>query len=128
MSRLEFAGLKERYAVGETVNISVHLTPDQSGATSKVDLWVAVTVPNVPGFLFFTGTAQAPQFSVEPRFFLPAMKVEDSSPGVLEFLIPPGMEGTYTFYALLVERDKNPLASRDYDRSNLLIQTATVGG
>lgn len=127
MSRLEFAGLKERYTIGETVNLSVHLTPEQSGATNKVDLWVAVTVPNVPGFLFFTGTAQAPQFSAEPRSFLPAVKVEDSSQGVLEFLIPPGMEGTYTFYALLVERDKNPLESRDYDRSNLLIQVATVG-
>lgn len=128
MSRLEFAGLKGRYAVGETVNISVHLTPEQTGTTNKVDLWVAVTVPNVPGFLFFTGTAQAPQFSVEPRSFLPAVKVEDSSQGVLEFLIPPGMEGSYTFYALLVERGKNPLEGREYDRSNLLIQTATVGG
>jgi hypothetical protein len=126
MSTLGFAGLKEHYAVGETVNVAASISPESQNATGKVDLWVAITIPNVPDLIFFTGTAQQPQFSLEPQPFLRAVSVTESSYPVLVFPVPPGIGGTYTFYALLVERGKNPLEGLMYNRSNLPIQVTTL--
>ncbi len=126
MSTLGFAGLKERYAVGETVNVVATLSPESQNATGKVDLWVAITIPNVPDFIFFTGTAEQPQFSVQPQPFLRGVSVTDSSHPILIFPVPPGIGGTYTFYALLVEKGKNPLEGLMYNRSNLPSQVTTL--
>ncbi len=126
MSGLNFDGLKPNYGVGETVNVSVKMLPESTTSTNKVDLWAAITIPNVPDFIFFTGTATAPQFSLEPQPFLPDLPVQNSAPMVLVFPIPAGIGGNYTFYALLVEAGKNPLEGLQYNRSNLAMGTTTL--
>ena len=126
INQLNFVGLNSRHSVGSQINARVNIvTPGRFG---RFDLWVAITVPNVPGFIFLTGTAQQPVFTADALPFLRSLDttlMTDHS--ILEFKVPPGIGGDYTFYALLVEEGKNPLDNtREYDRSNLAIQMITL--
>jgi len=126
MNQLSFAGLQEHYAVGEVVRAAVAISvPLERSARELVDLWVAISIPELPDkLLFFTGSVRKPTFSMEPQAFLTGLETMSSTHQVLEFPIPPGIGGAYTFYALLVAKGKSPLENGSYqdlyNRSNVI--------
>lgn len=123
INQLTFVGLDPQNKVGHHINAGVNIVAPTE-RYGRFDLWVAITTPSIPGFIFFTGTAQNPVFSLEPQPFLRSLDTTLSTYAILEFEVPAGIGGEYTFYALLVEEGKNPLeAAREYDRSNLAVQT-----
>ncbi len=127
MSLLSFVQLSPHYKVGDRVNVAVNLLPDQMAEIpQRVDLWVAITIPGVPDFFFFTGSAVEPAFSTQPEPFLTSLETAESNVAVLDFLIPPGIGGEYTFYALLVSEGSNPLEGTLYNRSNLAVQSTVL--
>jgi len=126
-AQLAYQGLKERYQIGEIVNIRLQKSlPNKP--LEKVDLWLAIQIPT--GELLFL-TAATPQlsFSLEPEPFQTAN--ENSEIIILENIeIMSGMEGAYIFYALYVQENQNPMEYLDnletIQRSNLLIQSTII--
>ncbi|OQW93793.1 MAG: hypothetical protein BWK79_09300 [Beggiatoa sp. IS2] len=130
VNSLAFEGLRERYNVGDIINISAQIvTPSSSNSQERLDLWVALYIPGIPGdpMFFLTGSPSSPSFSPEPQPFQRSLNQANSSQGVLAgFQVPPDIGGEYILFALLVAEGQNPLESEAAWRSNLAKQSTTI--
>ncbi len=124
---LEFQDLKEFYKVGDYLEVELVESLKVKSRFHRVDLWVAIQVPvevlaklEVPaelGNLFFL-----PAFNMEPKPFKEDLEREERRHKVLRDIeIPPGIGGTYVFYAAYVEKGTNPVGLLGFTvlRSNL---------
>ncbi len=107
MADLTFLGLKPTYSIGEIMKVQLKTTLNVANRFRRVDLWVAVQLPN--GTLFFMTPSMFDPFSLTPQLFKSSLERTDYTWDVLQFEIPPGMGGDYTFYALYIQETKNPL-------------------
>lgn len=127
---LTFIGLSNSYQTGSTLNIDVTVDFQETYSKGRLDLWVAVHLPNTPAseFLFLTGTPSTPSFSLKPQAFQGSLETIDNTYSVLkDFLLTSNLnKGKYTFYTLLVEAGTNPLENAEINRSNLAIQVTVV--
>jgi PKD repeat protein len=124
-SDLQFQGLKTFYQVGEQVKVELVENPAAGSRSHTIDLWVAIQLPT--GELLFE-TLPLFSFSLDPQPFKRAMPSHETRHSILEFVVPPGMGGEYTFYALYVAAGTNPLTDglEAVSRSNLVMQTVTL--
>ena len=94
---LVFTGMQENYVAGDVIDLSL----EESGIKREkvLDLWVAVLLPN-GDFLYLTKNRT---FTSSATMFKSAVKVEDTAHQVLQFTVPKGLLGQYTFYAIFNE-------------------------
>jgi len=117
---LEIQGLKRRYAVGETLVLDlVELV--QSSRFERFDLWVAIQLPT--GNLLFRTALPMMPFSPQP--FKTSVDNSTKTHRLLDFELPPGLGGEYTFYAVYVEEGKYPTKD-GVQRSNLALKKTTL--
>ena len=122
---LEFSPLKEFYRIGEEIVLSLYEYVHASSRFHRVDLWVAVEVP-ADEFYFRTPSWFAP-FSTSPQPFKRSLENLEVTDPILNVEVIPGMGGTYTFYALLVQEGTNPtIDGFSVQRSNLAIISTTL--
>ncbi len=121
---LEIQGLKRRYAVGETLVLElVELV--ESTRFERFDLWVAVQLPN--GHLLFRTPLPMTPFSSQPQPFKTSVDNSTKTHRLLDFEVPPGLGGEYSFYAVYVEEGKDPINDGLFvQRSNLALKKTTL--
>jgi cyclophilin family peptidyl-prolyl cis-trans isomerase len=93
-SQLSFDSVQSSYVVGETVSIILNESEDQR--KEKVDLWIAVQLPN-DEFLYLS---KKDTLSPTPVLFKSSVKIDDHFFHALDFTVPEGLLGLYTFYAI----------------------------
>lgn len=115
---IAFSGLQPAYSPGQTIQLSLNeLSGPRSGA---VDLWVAIKMPN--NDLFFLNAASG----LTPLPFKTNVPASETSQSVLNFQVPSGIRGTYTFFAVYSEQGATFDGLSAKLRSNLLSQTTEV--
>lgn len=94
---LFFNALQSDYSAGEILEVSL----EELGIKreKELDLWVAVYLPN-GRFLYLS---KKDTFTYLPTTFKSAVTTEETSHQVLSFVIPKGLAGSYTFYAIFNE-------------------------
>jgi len=120
---IQFQSLKSTYNVDEKVVVELV----ESGSRAQtVDLWIAIQLPT--GDLLFKTRSPLFPFVSEPKPFKSSVSAQKTTQAILEFTVPPGMGGDYTFYALYVAEGQNPLTEgiEAVARSNLVTQTVTL--
>ncbi|WP_069471138.1 hypothetical protein [Candidatus Marithrix sp. Canyon 246] len=131
LATIKFVGLKDHYKLDETLTVDLVIADFPAYSKGRFDLWAAIHLPNKPDdeFVFLKGTASEPLFnSLKPQSFQVSLETVNSTYSVLKnFTIPSVEIGKYVFYAILVEKSANPLTGTDITRSNLAVQTITVG-
>jgi C1A family cysteine protease len=125
LAQIKFQGLKTSYNVGENLVVGLMENVAVGSRNQAVDLWIAILLPT--GELLFE-TLPLFSFSLDPQPFKRSVSNQETKQSVLEFTIPEGMGGDYTFYALYVVEGKNPLTDglEAVARSNLAMQTVTL--
>jgi len=100
--QLTFKGLAATYTAGDVINISV----EESGIIREkpLDLWVAILLPNGQ-FVYLTEGSNT--FSSTPTVFKSAVSTNITSHPVLNFTVPAGLAGHYTFFAIFNQANKN---------------------
>ncbi len=94
--QLQFTGMKTSYTAGDVLQISIE---DFFIKREKaLDLWVGVQLPN-GNFLYLTNQSDNP-FSTTPTVFKASVSPDEITQTVLNFTIPNGLAGNYTFYAI----------------------------
>jgi glucose/arabinose dehydrogenase len=117
-AEIAFSGLQPDYSPGQTIQLSLNeLSGTRSGA---VDLWVAIKMPN--NDLVFLNAAS----ELTPLPFKTNVPVSETSQSVLNFQVPGGISGTYTFFAVYSEQGATFDKLSAKLRSNLLSQTTEV--
>jgi len=120
---IQFQSLKSTYNVDEKVVVELV----ESGSRAQtVDLWIAIQLPT--GDLLFKTRSPLFPFVSEPKPFKSSVFAQKTTQAILEFTVPPGMGGNYTFYALYVAEGQNPLTEgiEAVSQSNLVTQTVTL--
>ena len=100
-AQVEIKGLNASYAVGDVINVSV----EESGIIREnaLDLWAAILLPNGQ-FLYLT--LEGDNFTSTPTAFKRAVSTEIISHPILNFTVPAGLSGNYTFFVAFNETDK----------------------
>ena len=114
---LYFTGIKPFYDIGETVimDLAENL---QVTRFDRVDLWVAIQMPN--GVLLFMTELGFKPFDLKPQPFRKSLDNTTTTHRVLDFEVVPGLGGDYNFYAVYVQEGKNPMTdSFLVQRSNI---------
>jgi cyclophilin family peptidyl-prolyl cis-trans isomerase len=101
-AQLTFTGVNASYAVGDVINLSVKESAIIRDA--PLDLWAAIELPTK--HLVYL-TAEAPYFTSIPTPFKKAVDIEVLNHSLLNFTIPVGLGGDYTFFAIFNQADQN---------------------
>ncbi|MCP4698413.1 MAG: PKD domain-containing protein [Gammaproteobacteria bacterium] len=121
---LQFQGASDFYKVGEFMELDLAETVSVT-RFQRLDLWVAIQLPS--GDLFFKTSLPMIPFSTNPQAFKEGVENANVTHRILEFEVPPGMGGDYSFYALYVLEGKSPLTHGfTIQRSNLAFKTITL--
>ncbi len=91
---LSFKGLQPSYTTGDIIDISL----EESGIKrdKAMDLWVAILLPNGT-FLYLN---KEDNFTPKISLFKSAVAVQETSHTVLHFVVPEGIKGHYSFFAI----------------------------
>ena len=96
-SDLFFKGLSENYAVGDVIDVS--LVEAGIKREKELDLWVAILLPNNQ-FLYLS---KKDTFIVSPVPFKSSTNIEEVTHQILNFSVPEGLAGHYSFFAIFNE-------------------------
>ncbi len=107
---IEFQGIEDYYRIGDFVRAVVKIDVNV-GRFKRVDLWVAILMPS--GDLIFKTPLGINAFSPFAQPFKESLESQTVEHRFLDFEVPPGLGGTYTFYALIVEEGEEPTAHLD---------------
>jgi len=107
-AELSFSPLNPIYRVGECVTLKLQENLQVPSRFHRVDLWVAIQMPNDGRLIYMTPLAFVP-FSPTPQAFRESLESTKRTHDILDFEVLEGLSGTYTFYAAYVEEDKNPM-------------------
>jgi len=117
-ANLQFSKLEPLYQVGDRVMIDLAENLQVATRFHRVDLWVAIELPN-GNLLFMTENPFEP-FSLNQQPFKSSLDASQTTHRVLEFeVIPTLLGGSYTFYAVYVKENQNPMTSFLVLRSNI---------
>jgi hypothetical protein len=103
-AQIEFEGLKEYYKVGETLSVDL-VQKVQTNSFQVVDLWAMIEMPN--GQMIYKTPLALTPFSFQPQAFKKSLESSNRRQRVLDLEIPPGLGGTYVFYAVYVKEGSN---------------------
>ncbi|HEW97377.1 MAG: hypothetical protein DRR16_22845 [Candidatus Parabeggiatoa sp. nov. 3] len=116
--QLDFEGMdKSLYSVGD--HLQIDLKGYVTAASRRVDLWVTIILPS--GDRLFLTDDPFNKFG-GPQAFVTELSRSDAKHRVLDFVITPGYGGTYSFFAVYVEKGKNPMKDFTVIRSNVARQ------
>ncbi len=124
ITEIKIEGLKTFYKVGEILSISLSENV-KTNRFNKVDLWLAIQIPSKK-LIFKTPLLLAP-FSLKPQAFKTSVQNSSINLKLLEFQVPPGFGGDYTFYAFYVKAGTSPIKDGFIvQRSNLSMKKTTL--
>ncbi len=101
--QLQFTGMKKTYAAGDVLQISIE--DFFIKREIPLDLWVGIQLPNGK-FLYLTDQTDNP-FSTTPIAFKTNVSPDETTQTVLNFTIPKGLAGNYTFYGIFNQPNQN---------------------
>jgi hypothetical protein len=107
---VEFQGIEDYYRVGDFVRAEVKIDVNV-GRFKRVDLWMAISMPS--GVLIYRTPLGINSFSPNPQAFKESLESQTVNHRLLDFEVPPGLGGTYLFYALIVDEGEDPLEHLD---------------
>jgi Fe-S cluster biogenesis protein NfuA len=116
---VEFQGIEDYYKVGNFVRAEVKIDVNV-GRFKRVDLWVAVSMPS--GDLIYRTPLGINSFSPFAQAFKESLESQTVTHRLLDFEVPAGLGGIYTFYALIVDEGENPMEHLD----ELIIQETAL--
>lgn len=118
---LAFNSMQESYIAGDIITLSL----EESGIKREniLDLWFAVLLPN-NSFLYLSENGT---FTSSATMFKSAVKVEETSHQVLQFTVPKGLTGQYTFYAIFNKVGANISDLTHSLRSNIASSKTSLG-
>lgn len=101
-AQIEIKGLNTSYAVGDVINVSV----EESGIVREnvLDLWAAILLPNGQ-FIYIT--EEGNNFSSTPVALKRTVSTDIINHSILNFTVPTGLAGDYTFFIAFNEIDQN---------------------
>jgi hypothetical protein len=124
---VEFSGLKPVYNIGDHIQIDVNINVKVK-RFERVDLWIAIGFPD--GSLFFKTDLLANSLVPinQAVAFKDSLETLEITHHLVDLELPPGLGGTFTFYALYVNEGKKPLEEGidATKRSELLIKQTTL--
>ncbi|MCK5728221.1 MAG: peptidylprolyl isomerase [Methylococcales bacterium] len=101
--QLKFTGMKTSYSTGDKLQIFIE---DFFIKREKaLDLWIGIQLPN-GNFIYLTHQNDNP-FSTTPMVFKANVSPDETTQTVLNFTIPKGLAGNYTFYAIFNQPNKD---------------------
>jgi WD40 repeat protein len=103
-AQIEFEGLKEFYKVGDILSVDL-VQKVQTNRFQRLDLWVMIEMPN--GQLIYRTQLAFVPFSLEPQAFKKSLESSNRRQRILDLEIPPGLGGTYVFYAVYIKEGSN---------------------
>jgi hypothetical protein len=106
IAEINIEGLKSSYKVGDVISIDL-IEKTKTRRFKKVDLWLAIQTPSKE-LIFRTPLSLAP-FSLKPQAFKTSLESFDTDLKLLEFQVPAGFGGDYTFYAFYVKTGTSPI-------------------
>ena len=120
-AQVAIKGLNVSYAIGDVINLSV----EEFGIVREqaLDLWVAILLPNGE-FLYLT--SEDDNFTSIPTAFKRAVNTETISHPILNFTIPAGLAGNYTFFIAFNEASEGVDDLLHSLRSNLIKAETTL--
>lgn len=91
---LSFKGLESSYKSGDVIDVTL----EESGIKrdKAMDLWVAILLPDGT-FLYLNKKGS---FTPQMSLFKSAVAVQETSHTVLHFVVPEGIKGHYSFFAI----------------------------
>jgi hypothetical protein len=107
---VEFKGIEDYYRVGDFVRAEVKIDVNV-GRFKRVDLWVAISIPS--GKLSYRTPLGINSFSSVAQAFKESLESQTVIHRLLDFEVPPGLGGTYIFYALIVDEGEDPMEHLD---------------
>ena len=107
---IEFQGIEDYYRVGDFVRAEVKIDVNV-GRFKRVDLWVAISMPS--GELIYRTPLGINEFSPIAQAFKESLESQTVVHSLLDFEVPPGLGGTYIFYALIVDEGEDPMEHLD---------------
>ncbi|RKZ39154.1 MAG: hypothetical protein DRQ41_10985 [Gammaproteobacteria bacterium] len=107
---IEFQGIEDYYRVGDFVRAEVKIDVNV-GRFKRVDLWVAISMPS--GELIYRTPLGINEFSPIAQAFKESLESQTVVHRLLDFEVPPGLGGTYIFYALIVDEGEDPMEHLD---------------
>jgi len=125
---VQFTGLQRFYGVGEIVKIQLAETVNRD-KYSRVDLWVAIAVPDsIGGGMLFRTDIPLKQWDESPQPHKKSVENTETSHYIFDFEVPEGMGGEYILYAAYVEENQDPTKEGGffYLRSNLAMEKITL--
>ncbi|EDN69349.1 hypothetical protein BGP_4560 [Beggiatoa sp. PS] len=115
---LDFTGVKSVYPVGDQVQIdSVEKLALVQSSFHRVDLWVAIVLPD--GQKLFLSNDPFNKFGGPQPFKKSLSGIDNKTHRVLDFVVPPGFGGNYSFHSVYVEEGKSPMEDFTAIRSNV---------
>jgi formylglycine-generating enzyme required for sulfatase activity len=123
-AELIFSPLKPTYHVGEYIILDLQENLETSSRFEKVDLWVALQLPDES--LLFRTMYPAIFFNPIPQPFRTGLEKTMHVHNILSFEVLEGLGGDYVFYALYVEEGKNPMTDGFLIQRSNLARTSTV--
>lgn len=98
-SSLEFIGIKPSYAIGEKINIDLKVKFFPNSMCERVDLWLALRLPNGP--IFYRHNSGMNLFNILPVAFETGLnkQIETNYQILKDIPVIPELAGEYNFYA-----------------------------
>jgi peptidyl-prolyl cis-trans isomerase A (cyclophilin A) len=121
-AQLSFVGLQPTYLAGETLAIA--LQENTINRKRALDLWVAVLMPNRE--LLFISPENTVSFSTQAKPFKRNVSLTETQYAVINLVVPKGIAGQYTLYAIFNEPNGNVDDLTHSLRSNLASATLTL--
>ena len=122
--QLLFDPVQKNYITGETVTIKLNeIDPQRKDA---FDLWIGIQTPNLPEgqLLYFS---EKDELTRTASIFKLAVKADDNTYHAMDFLVPKGMTGRYTFYAIFNKPNHDLSHLDDSLRSNIATIDVILG-
>jgi hypothetical protein len=115
---VQFKNLKPLYNIGDKIKVDIHINV-KVNPSKPVDLWVAM---QHAGTLFFKISSES-AFAPKAQAYKNNLVLLDTQEILLDFELIPTLGGEYLFYAVYVDKGKNPFKEdlAGIQRSELVI-------
>ncbi|HEW97995.1 MAG: hypothetical protein DRR16_31695 [Candidatus Parabeggiatoa sp. nov. 3] len=114
---VQFQNLKPSYNIGDKIKVDI-LINVKVNRLKPVDLWVAM---QHAGAFFFKTHSGLNAFEPKAQAHKTNLQTLEIQHTILDFELTPGLGGNYIFYAVYVDKGKNPLQEPASQRSELVI-------
>lgn len=125
-SSLNLITNKTIFYLGDFVHIKLDSKVKAENRFSRVDLWVAIQLPNKT-LLFLTDNPFSP-YSHTPQPFHKSLEIDTRTQTILDFEVLPGFSGDYTIFALFNQENATLDNLLFTLKSNIAVHNFTITG